>query len=655
MVMVTRARRRAAEAAEHRAEQLPPRWRVYLDHPTRLFMGVSITTRRAPMDYNGRYEGRDGEFTLLLRVDIGGFGIVSADLFRGTDYLTSTRTLPGQWVGSATGCWAAQFSADRPTTGSGTVPGTITITPVDDRLTVTVRPDLAVAGLAAGQEATVTVDRLGPELREFGLETETEAGVEPPNPVVFDAKLVDERECLRRAGFAIRTTGQPTRIPRQDQRWDYSRLFTLLHDLMTDTAQADLSVAAWQQQLLLLSASTRPGLAGIMFDAAGLLPRQGCAVFMDAVRAHAAGQNEDPDRNAIRTIVHELGHSLNLAHRFEEAVGHPGSTSFMNYPQRFQPGGSAAYWPAFRFLFDADEREFLQHAPLGAVRPGDAAFHSVVYWAGQGWLPPPVPPPGSVLNLALTAPPAGTTFTVGQPVFLEVVLQNLGDEPVAFDIEPLDLKTGPLRIFVRRKPVAGEPEEEEFRPFVPLVMGCVQPAAGPVTLPAHDLRTNNLNLGYGAHGASFPEPGVYQVAPVLFLEEPWGQVFTDLLEIRVAPDPAGDADTLLRPDVGAWFALGGSDALATAGELLEQVRVRRLARNGAADPVVAAIVRAAGINAGRRVTRFQRGQFRDRAGDPVRAEVLLGSLDAAALRTFDPHTAAGTARLAARYASMNRG
>jgi hypothetical protein len=176
-----------------------------------------------------------------------------------------------------------------------------------------------------------------------------------------------------------------------------------------------------------------------------------------------------------------------------------------------------------------------------------------------------------------------------------------------------------------------------------------------VTLPAHDLRTNNLNLGYGAHGATFPEPGVYQVAPVLFLEQPWGQVFTDLLEIRVTPDPAGDADTLLRPDAGAWFALGGSDALATAGELLEQVRVRRLARNGAADPVVAAIVRAAGINAGRRVTRFQRGQFRDRAGDPVRAEALLGSLDATALRTFDPHTAAGTARLAAQYASMNRG
>jgi hypothetical protein len=607
-------------------------------------------------DHDGRYEGSDGELTVALRVDVGGFGVVSADLFRGTDHLTSTRTLPGQRVPAATGSWAAQFSTGTATTGSGAVPGTITVAPAAGpagRLTVTIRPDLDLAGLPAGSEVTVTVDRRGAELRELGLETDTEVGVEPPEPVVFGAELVDERECLRRAGFAVSTTGQPTRIPRQDQPWDDSRLFTLLHDLMTGTAQADLSAAAWQQQLLLLSASTRPRLAGIMFDAAGLLPRQGCAVFMDAVRGHAASEDEDPDRNAIRTIVHELGHGLNLAHRFEEAVGHIGSTSFMNYPQRFEPGGSDGYWPEFRFTFDADELEFLQHAPLTAVRPGDAGFHSVAYWAGAGWLPPAVPPPDSVLSLGLKAPPAGPTFTVGQPVFLEVVLQNLGDEPVVFDVEPLDLKAGPLRILVRRKPVGGG-EPEQFRPFVPLAMGCVQPATGPVPLPAHDLLSNNLNIGFGASGATFPRPGTYQVAPVLLLAEPWGQVFTGLLEIQVEPDPV-DAGVLLRPDVGAWFALGGSDGLATAGDLLAEVRARRQARNGAADPVVAAIVRAAGINAGRRVTRLQHGQFRDRAGDPVRAEALLGSLDPAALRTFDRHTAAGTVRLADRYAAMNRG
>jgi hypothetical protein len=608
------------------------------------------------MDYDGRYEGGNDAFFMVVRVDVGGSGVISADVFRGTEYLTSTRTRSGLVVESAAGTWPAEFSASQATTASGTVPGTITVTPSVDlpgALTACVRPDLDVAGLPGGTDVVVTLGRQGAEVRQLGVEIETEQGVGAPEPFAFAGTSVDVHECLRRAGFALTAVGAPTLIPRQDQPWDYSRMFTLLHDLMTAAARTNLSAAAWQMQLLMLSATTRAGLHGVMFDLAGLLPRQGCAVFLDEIRRHAAHQGQSPDRNAIRTIVHEIGHGLNLVHRFEQQVGRADSTSFMNYPAKYVPGGPDGYWPNFRFSFDADELEFLRHAPLGSVRPGDAAFHSLPYWSGHGWLPPTPLPPASVLHLSLIAPPVGTTFTVGQPVFLEVVLQNVGDVPVSFAAEPLDLKIGPLRVFFRPKPT-GEGEPGEFRPFVPLVMGCVQPP-DLVTLPAHDLLSNNLNIGFGGNGTTFREAGTYQVAALLDLDEPWGRVYAQVLEIRVVEEPDADTATLLRPDVGAWFALGGSDGLEAAGEVLDELCARRRARKGAADPLVAAIVRASGINAGRQVTRFQHGQFRERASDPVRAEALLGSLDAAALRNFDPHTAAGTARLAGHYAAMNRG
>ena len=111
-----------------------------------------------------------------------------------------------------------------------------------------------------------------------------------------------------------------------------------------------------------------------------------------------------------------------------------------------------------------------------------------------------------------------------------------------------------------------------------------------------------------------------------------------------------DAITLLRPDVGAWFALGGNAVLQRAGDDLEELRASRAARRGENDGVVTAIIRAAGIDAGRDVLRYKAGKFRRTPGDRDQAAKLLSSLGKAALRTFDAQTAAGTQKLAATYA-----
>jgi hypothetical protein len=609
---------------------------------------------------DGRYQSIAGELAVLLRLDVKGAGVISADVSRGEDYLASVRTAPGIRVTALETGWAAVW---RDSLGTSTT-GTLSLAAVPDHadsLAVTLRADGPLNGLPAGVDLPVVVDRAGDELRELGLEIETEEGVAQPGPVTFQHAPIGIRESFRRAGFAVHDAGVPSTIPRRPEGWDYSTIFTALHDGMTAAARAGLTGPSWDLHLLLLSTCSRAGLMGIMFDPVGLLPRQGCAAFLDAIRQHA--DDGLPERHVVRTAVHELGHGLNLAHRFESQVGHVDSTSFMNYDWRYLGGDHVAeYWDRFAYAFDPDELEFLHHAPRPAIRPGDAIFHSVDYWStGTGGFTPFTPTaPGSELLLSLVAPPSGPVFALGQPVFLEAVLENLGDTAVSFAANPLDPKTGYLEIRYQAFTGRATAELADARTFVPMMVGCLLPNPDlTVTLGPHDALRNNVNLAFGAGGVTFTEPGTYDIVPILNLPSPDGPIMVrgDALRIRIAQpqDPADERDVLVlqRADVGAWFALGGSDALARAGDDLAELSKRRQAVRGAADPIVTAIVRAAGINAGRRFTRIEDGQIRERPSDPARAAALLGSLGADALATLDADTAAGTIALARDFASRS--
>jgi hypothetical protein len=195
-------------------------------------------------------------------------------------------------------------------------------------------------------------------------------------------------------------------------------------------------------------------------------------------------------------------------------------------------------------------------------------------------------------------------------------------------------------------------------PFTPMMQRCFDhlPGTGEVVRPGGRLR-NNLNLTFGSSGFPFPEPGEYDVIPLLNFPSQalFGQQIDQIiagtpLRVRVAHpqslEEERDAMVLLRPDVGAWFALGGSDCLGTARDALEEVRDRRETVNGPGDAVAAAIVRAAGLDAARPSVRYRDGRFTESPGDPERAATLLESLEAVALRTFDRHTAEHTVALA---------
>lgn len=617
---------------------------------------------------DGRYEGGNSDLYVELRLDASGAGVVSADVFRtssrGRDYVASVRSAPGTRIDQTDRRWPAawQDSLGAVTTGSVRVqatPGT------PDSMTATFVVDSRLNGLPPGTDLVVAARRTSERLRRVGIELETEEGVQLPGEVAAGSGTHTFRSCLEEACFEVLDAGSPTAVPAQPDGWDLSNTYTVLDDLMKRTAQASLSAAVWELHLLMLGRSSLDGLLGVMFDSGDVLPRQGVAIFVGEIRARVAAAEQD--RKIIQTTVHELGHALNLAHRFERSIGRADSTSFMNYDWRYLGGNHRDdFWRKFAFTFDPDELEFLRHAPRTAVMPGTADFHSVNYWADGkgGYSPyyPETPVPGFALTL--TPPQAGSVFAFGQPLFLQVALENRTQRPIDLPPQVLDPKAGFLELLVRRRTGAPARGLVDATPFVPLMQRCydLTPAASDALAAGATLR-NNLNLTFGSGGFAFAEPGEYDITPLLSFVvrndqgEPEDLVIRgEPLGIRVAhPHTMGeehDAQVLFRPDVGVWFALGGSDCLAGAGEALEGVKDRRRASLGEADPVVAAITRAAGIHAGRPSVRFMAGRYTCADGDHKRAATLLGSLDDTALRNFDAHTAENTKLLADVYARL---
>lgn len=625
-------------------------------------------TQVVPRD--GRYEGGNSDLFVELRLDASGFKAVSADLYRthpgGRDYVASTRSAPGSTF-AADGDPVAAFWQD--SLGATTL-GTIRVEPSGqaDHVLVTFTLEQRLNGLPPRTDLVVVAARAGDELRRLGVELETEEGIALPGAVEFDGQELTFRECLGRAGFAVHNAGLATPVPAPlNGKWELSNAFTVLQDLMHASAQASLTAPSWELHLLMLGTSSMEGLLGVMFDSGDVLPRQGAAVFATEIRNRVGAA--DADRKTIQTTVHELGHALNLAHRFERVVGRADSTSFMNYDWRFLGGNQREeYWRRFSFTFDADELEFLHHAPRSALVPGGADFHTVNYWAdgGGGYSPysPEVPLPGWRLSLA--GPPAGpmgsTVFSFGQPVFLEVALTNQTGSPVNVPAEVLDPKAGFLELLVQRRGGTAARGLVDAVPFVPIMQRCfdLDPRIADVVGHGESLR-NNVNLTFGSSGFAFAEPGEYDVTPLLALPTRDGRelvVRGEALRIRVAhPHDMGqeqDATVLFRSDVGAWFALGGSDCLAEAGQALQEVKERRMKEISPDDPVAAAITRTAALDAMRPSTRFEGGEFTQAEGDPATAADLLNSLDAASLRAFDRQTAARTEALAEKLTEQTR-
>lgn len=603
---------------------------------------------------DGRYVGGNQDLYVDLRVDEAGSGVISADLYRtgpgGRTYDASIRTNPGIRVSRSTGIWqivatdregrraTGQLSLETTGTDNGSLTGSFSL-------------DAPIGSLPVRTNIRFTMEYASEQLRSLGIELEREEDIEPLPTYRFEGRNVTVQSSLKDAGIQVTEVGELTRVPEPRHPWGNAQL----HTLMVDLAQASLARPDWELHLLLLSQPSRPGLLGIMFDDRGPLPRQGAAVFASEIQELT--HSDHRARKLIQTTVHELGHALNLVHRFEREVGRADSTSFMNYDWHYKGGGHRdEFWQKFDFTFDTDELEFLRHGPRPAVIPGGAPFHSARYWsdASGGYVPyaPEVEIP--FLSLTLSPPQNGPIFDFAQPVFLAVKLTNDSNRPIELAPQWLDPKSGLLDIVIRKRHT-----DSEARTFVPVTHRCYDIAAiQRVTLQPGESMKNNLNLTFGCAGFPFAEPGEYEVTAVMaFPNQEYNREFvirSDPLRIRVRyPDnriEEENAEVLLREDVGLYFALGGSRGLPEAHDDLEEIRDHRQDEAGqVTDPIVACITRCQGIDVGRPYIRYRDGEFIEESGDREKAAELLEKLEPETLEVFDAHTAESTQKLAQKH------
>ncbi|MBL7258132.1 hypothetical protein [Paractinoplanes lichenicola] len=608
----------------------------------------------------GRYEGASQRFSLELRVEPD-LSVVSGDVaLTGADpaYLASFRTDTG--ILTLGHPWPMACLAGNGTATRGHV--TVRERP-GDTLDVELKLDGPLNGLEFGVLVEASLRRTGAELRRLGVETEYEQRVARPGPVQFGGAAVTFEECFRRAGIEVLPAGDESTIPARNGGWEWNdaNLYGVLDTLdrfkreAAQRAQRPLAAPAWQLQLLMLSRSTRDNLYGVMFDLDGKLPRQGCAVFAEEIREH------QPERQVIHTIAHEVGHALNLTHRFEPSIGRDHSTSFMNYPWAYLGGDREdEYWQKADYTFDPDELAFLRHGTRPAVMPGGAAFHSHDYWSlAPGGHPPYVPDqPTPGLALTLVPPEGGPYFAFGQPVQLTVSLANSTGAPIWLPAGILDIKAGYLGVAVQRM-TGTVPVPAAAEAFVPMTQRCLSFTSDNTELPDGFVKDENISVWFGANGFAVAEPGGYRLTPILNLPGRAGRpprvVVGRPLTIRVAyPKTADDerhAVELLEPEVGAWLALGGGNACGGAAGTVQAIQEERATRFGVHDPLAASLTRTLGIHFSRSyLTADARRQFTPGPTDDTRAVRLLSRLvaDPDAMSRFDRVTAAATRSLATK-------
>ncbi len=395
----------------------------------------------------GRYRLFSERLVVELRVDIEELGIVSADVFvqyAEPHYLLSLRSQPSLEVNGIESVIPVMIE-DRDGAGCS---GRLQLVARAQRHVIF---DLQVHDgtdrLPAGSQLLAVGGWIDGFFRTLSLEVETEQGAAALPLVTVDSRDHTVTSCYANAGIEVIGGGARSDIATPEGAWWSD---AALHRVMVEQAQQDVTQLGWRMQMLMLKRSATNGLLGVMFDSgefdSNQLPRQGLAVFSDEIRE---ARPNDWQRKLLQTSVHEIGHALNLVHRFEPAVGRADSHSFMNYDWH-HPSGPDQFWEGFEFRFDSDELVFLRHAPLHSIVPGAAGFHSVRYWGQTG-------PYGSPFNIdrpstefRLTIEGGGEDFGYAQPIYLTVRLWNHSGVPQKLPKHLLDVKAGLLSFRVQR-------------------------------------------------------------------------------------------------------------------------------------------------------------------------------------------------------------
>jgi hypothetical protein len=358
------------------------------------------------------------------------------------------------------------------------------------------------------------------------------------------------------------------------------------------------------------------GLRGIMFDQQGL-QRQGCASFYQVIQAGTPANL----REQLYVNVHELGHCFNLFHSFHKEFmtpplpNRPGALSWMNYPQRYNPGGGApsgpaAFWGAFPFQFDDLELAHLRHGFRDHVIMGGTPFGT----GAAAEVPADPVEDASGLRLSLRTTPARPVL--GTPIVLEIALTAERGQLV-HPAEQLHPKYGQVRVTISRP-------RGDVVVHRPPVLHCMD--TRPIRAEAGQVLPASAYIGYDAAvGQVFEDPGTYRIRAT-YTAPDGSEVVSGTTVVRVwaARDDqdAAVAELMLGDEVGMALTLLGSDALTHGTAALQEV-----VEDHGDHPVAVYARLALGINAARPFTPVSPDGTVgvERPRDLDRADSLLGS------------------------------
>jgi hypothetical protein len=455
--------------------------------------------------------------------------------------------------------------------------------------TLPIAPLIAIATFSGGTAPTVTrqygfahsnfreanfeFDRVS-DVPAAAAVTDYDTASHPNRPASLPAEMLTIESAYGNMGIKVTRSGDnivPISAAGANTLWSDVEM----HDAMQVNWSKFANVPQWALWVLFARQhETGPSLGGIMFDDIGTAQRQGTAIFSESFVANAPAGDPAPvawvRRMRFWTAMHEIGHSLNLAHSWQKSLGtgwvpladEVEARSYMNYPYRVAaaPGMTPEqrFFSTFEFRFSEKELLFMRHAPERFVQQGNALWFD--HHAFEETRATTVTPLELVARLHREP-----RFEFLEPVTIELKLKNVSESPMIVDERILE--GDQISLVITKK--GGDP-----RALRPYARRCFAPEDRAL-MPGESLYAS-LFVSSDVYGSVIDEPGEYAVYALLDLDEV--DVLAAPLTLRVMP-PASRDEERIAPDVftdgvGRILAFGGSRVLGGANDTLAEAAER---------------------------------------------------------------------------------